>query len=135
MITRETDYAIRTVLYLSQTGKDYISTAEIAENMDIPYRFARKVVRNLTEGHLVESTRGKTGGVRLIPAPNEISLLQVIQTLDPKNILLNSCCSDDCDDKKCERAGICTVHEKLLDLQSMVDCGLGKITFDQLLNK
>lgn len=135
MITRETDYAIRTVLYLSQTGKDYISTAEIAEKMDIPYRFARKVVRNLTEAHLVESTRGKTGGVRLILAPKEISLLKVIQTLDPKNILLNSCCSDNCGDHKCERAGICTVHEKLLGLQSMVDCGLGEITFDQLLNK
>lgn len=134
MITRETDYAIRTVLYLSQTGNDYISTAEIAKNMDIPYRFARKVVRNLTEGNLVESTRGKTGGVRLTTSPSDISLLKVIQSLDPKNILLNSCCSEDCGEQKCERAGICTVHEKLLGLQSIVDCGLNNITFDQLLS-
>ncbi|MEI8139570.1 MAG: Rrf2 family transcriptional regulator [bacterium] len=53
MITRETDYSMRLVLALAERHKKGIlsaSSAEIAAEMDIPYRFLRKLVKRLVVG-------------------------------------------------------------------------------------
>ena len=130
MITREADYAIRTVLYLAQKeGEGNISSAELAEEMFVPYSFLRRIVQKLVEEGIVESRRGKGGGVLLLKKKGEISLFDVLQSFDPKALQLNSCFEDE---SFCPRSGICSVHKKMDGVQKLLNNNLRDITFDQL---
>jgi Rrf2 family protein len=130
MITREADYAIRAVLYLSaqQRGR-LVATSELAERMAVPYRFLRRIVQKLVDGRLLEAQRGKGGGVRLRRSCREISLFDVLNTVDPKALCVNACLEDQ---DICGRSGYCTVRPRLDDLQARLGSELRAITFDAL---
>jgi len=129
MITREADYAIRAVLYLSsQADGRLVATSELAAEMLVPYRFLRRIVQRLVDGGLVEAQRGKGGGVRLTRASREISLLDVLQTVDPKALCVNLCLDDR---DACERAPFCAVRPCLDELQGRLASELRGVTFDR----
>lgn len=131
MITKEADYAIRTVLFLAASeAKKVVSTAEMAGTMSIPYRFLRKIVRKLADENIVKSARGKGGGVSLIKKKEDISLLQILELFDPKSVNLNSC---QMDKSCCDRIQVCNIHTKMSTVQSLMKKQLEHITFDQLI--
>ncbi len=134
MITREADYAIRVMLYLAHHANNgrSVSTALLAEEMDIPYRFLRKIVRRMVEAGLVASQRGKGGGVKLAKPRNRISLLQVVNAIDPRGVQINTCSTNK---RACARSRQCEVHPELRQLQQMLDKHLGDISFEQLTQK
>jgi Rrf2 family protein len=133
MITRETDYAIRVLLFLSKNNSgELASTTEIAEKMQMPYRFLRKIVHNLTNCGLITAVRGKYGGIKLAKDPASISLYKVIQMLDHRSVLLNSCCDHSCENEPCARTKVCTVHDRLEELQKYLSKELKKINFAEL---
>jgi len=133
MITRETDYAIRTILYLADNKKDLdiVATSELAKTMNIPYRFLRSIGRKLAQAGLVNGIRGKGGGLQLKVKKEEISLLRVINAIDPKSIKLNTCLVDT---NNCPVNKKCPVHHPLLKLQSLIERGLQEIMFNDLVD-
>lgn len=93
-ITRQADYAVRAVLYLSQLGASRrASTSQIAEEQNIPPSFLAKIVSQLSVAGLLQTSRGARGGVSLARNPNEITLLDVVEAIDGP-ILLNECVGD-----------------------------------------
>ena len=132
MITREADYAIRAVLYLSsQSNGRLVATSELADEMLVPYRFLRRIVQRLVESGLVHAQRGKGGGVRLTRPCQEITLLDVMQIIDPKALCVNLCLDDP---EACKRAPFCSVRPCLDALQSRIAAELKRIRFDMLLD-
>lgn len=129
MITREADYAIRVVLYLSQhSDEGAVSTADLAEEMDIPYRFLRKIVRRMVDANLVTSQRGQGGGLRLARPQKDISLANVLTSIDPAGIKLNLCMMNS---DECQRSKSCQISKKFAELQVELDQKLSSITFDK----
>jgi Rrf2 family iron-sulfur cluster assembly transcriptional regulator len=127
LITRETDYAIRATLYLAKQEDQAlsISTAELSEEMSIPYRFLRKIVSKLVLAQLVKSRRGKGGGLSLAREPQDISLIEIIRAVDPEAVLLNRCLSDV---TRCDRSLYCGIHMELARMQEQLDAGLASVT-------
>lgn len=132
MITREADYAVRTVLHLTRKygGEGRVRSRELADEMEIPYRFFRKLVGRLVDAGLVRSRRGRDGGLLLGRPPDNISLLDVLNAMDPNGVKLNLCLSDA---RLCGRSGLCPVHDRLVGLQSVLDEKLDEITFESLI--
>jgi len=131
MITREADYAIRVVLCLAQQPDHQpLSTTTVAEQMLVPYRFLRKIVRKLTQSGIVASVRGKEGGIFLNQAPRDISLHAVISLFDPNALVVNSCYLPG---STCAREATCQVHRALATVQEQIDGQLRKINFATLL--
>jgi Rrf2 family protein len=90
-ITRQADYAVRAVVYLAQLGPNQkASTSQIAEEKDIPLSFLAKIIAQLSVAGLLQTMRGARGGVTLARAPEEISLLEVVEAIDGP-IMLNEC--------------------------------------------
>jgi Rrf2 family protein len=82
-ITRQADYAVRVLVYLSELPLDTrVTTGTISEAESIPLPFLAKVISGLVTAGLVVTSRGMGGGVALARAPEEITLLQVIQAVD-----------------------------------------------------
>ena len=131
MVTREADYAVRIVLFLASRKSDgkVVSSLEMAQEMDIPYRFLRNIIRRLVERGLVESRRGKGGGVRLAQPVASISLHDVLCAIDPTMTRLNICLELS---HTCSRKHKCTVHPELERIQRQLDDGLREVSFDTL---
>lgn len=132
MITRETDYSMRMILALSDRYKRGIlsaSSADVAAEMDIPYRFLRKLVKRLVTGGLVESKRGKGGGIALARKPETITLFDIMKATGPKGIELSPCVAAP---KTCSRSGLCRIHGEFKIIQTEVDRRLKKVRFSDL---
>ncbi len=90
-ITRQADYALRAVIYLSKLGTDErAATSQIAEEQHIPPSFLAKIVSQLSVAGLLQTSRGARGGVSLARNPREITVLDVVEAIDGP-IVLNEC--------------------------------------------
>jgi Rrf2 family protein len=94
-ITRQADYAIRAVLYIAKLGDNQrAATSQIAQEQHIPPSFLAKIISQLSIAGLLQTSRGARGGVTLAKQPEEISLLDVVESIDGP-IALNECVNDE----------------------------------------
>ena len=94
-ITRQADYAIRAVLYVSKLGQnERAATSQIAQEQSIPPSFLAKIISQLSIAGLLQTSRGARGGVMLAKSAEEITLLDVVESIDGP-INLNECVNDD----------------------------------------
>lgn len=90
-ITRQADYAVRAVLYLSRLGNSRrAATSEVAKEQHIPASFLAKIISQLSIAGLLHTARGARGGVTLARPAQEITLLEVVEAIDGP-IKLNEC--------------------------------------------
>jgi Rrf2 family protein len=130
-ITRRTDYAVRMVLELASHGGRPLSVRALAESQDIPYAFARGIQRDLTTAGLLRTRRGASGGAVLARAPDDISLLDVIQAT--QNTVSAAVCTKD--STWCTRMGDCSVHRVWREADELMAGFLGSKSLVGLIEK
>ena len=84
--TMETDYAIRIVYSLAKAGKR-MDAKSIAEESDVTLRFSLKILRKLVAAGIVKSFKGTQGGYEIGRPLDEISLYDVIRTVEGDYVL------------------------------------------------
>ncbi len=83
MFSQTVEYALRAMVFLSANSALPVSAQVIAAHAQVPERYMSKVMRNLVVAGLVKSRRGPTGGFTLARKPAEISMLSVVEALEP----------------------------------------------------
>lgn len=130
-ITRQADYAVRAVLYLSKLkAGTRVSTAKIATDQKIPTTFLAKIVSQLVTAGVLNATRGARGGVTLARPPETISLLEIVEAIDGR-IALNECVLDP---STCAMSDNCDVRPVWCDAQAELVNRLANTRFAQLGN-
>ena len=81
VMTLEADYAVRIVEYLTKHGERR-DAKKISEETQIPLRFSLKILRELVAEGMVCSFKGAKGGYTLAKPPEEITLRQVIESVE-----------------------------------------------------
>ena len=89
-----TDYAIRTILYLTVRKPETVSSNEVAEKMAIPRQYLIQIGAVLREAGLINTRAGKHGGYSLARGPDEILLYDIINTME-ETTRLNRCLEED----------------------------------------
>jgi len=129
LINRNTDYAVRAIVYMATSGKDVISTAELNKELDLPRAFMRKIFQSLEkEGYLV-SIKGNQGGFSLNKPLNKIFLIDLIKIFQG-DITMTECLFRK---KICPNIKVCPVREKIKNIEKMVKNELEGITIAGLL--
>ncbi|MBN1163966.1 MAG: Rrf2 family transcriptional regulator [Candidatus Krumholzibacteriota bacterium] len=130
-ILRKTDYAMRALLKLSRNIQGGpISTSVIAEEEDISYPLACKLMQSLQQARIVKSCMGPAGGFELVRDPAKISLLDIIETIQGP-VVLGKCQSRE---NGCERKPDCPVTVKLGELKDHMENYLAGVTFADLVS-
>lgn len=78
-LTTFSDYTLRVLMYLATERDRRATIPEIAAAYDISANHLMKVVHQLAKSGVVESVRGKGGGIRLARDPAAIRLGEVIR--------------------------------------------------------
>ncbi|MCC9656209.1 RrF2 family transcriptional regulator [Rhodopirellula halodulae] len=93
-LTTQTDYALRTLMYLA-TRDTRANVASVASLFNISVNHVAKVVNLLAREGYVRSIRGVGGGIELAIPPEEISVGQVVATVEQDTNLLSCVGTDD----------------------------------------
>ncbi len=81
-LTYYTDYALRTLMYLATHRDSLVTIQDIADLHGIAKNHLTKVVHQLGLLGLVETIRGRNGGLRLGREPGEINIGEVVRSTE-----------------------------------------------------
>ncbi len=131
IIRRNTDYSIRALVHLGLHPGVEVTAGEIAEKQEVPLEYLQKILQKLTRGGLVLSHRGAYGGFMLAREPDEINLLEIIETMQGK-LVMNKCFLGK---DGCPRAPKCVLKGNWLQLEQRIAGFLSQITLLDLVEQ
>ncbi len=91
MVSTRGRYALRVIIDLAENSAngEYIPMKDVAARQDISLKYITKIMPVLTGGRLVEGVHGKGGGYRLVKAPQDCTVGEILRltegTLAPIN--------------------------------------------------
>ena len=83
MISQTVEYALRAVVTIAQHDGNPCTSRKIAEITQVPSAYLSKLMQGLVRGGLVHSQRGLHGGFVLTKEPEELSIYDVVEVVDP----------------------------------------------------
>ena len=89
-LTRQSSYAIRTLIYCAVNDPKLSRIADIAKAHAISELFLFKLIKPLVEAGLLQTVRGRKGGIKLGRPANEITLLDTVK-LTEENFAMAEC--------------------------------------------
>ena len=130
-ISRKTDYALRMLSMLVEHEDSLLSVRTAAEQVNVPYSFARSIQHGLVQAGIVESLRGVHGGMRLKVNPQEVTIRQVVEAVQGP-LLMNDCTAEGAE---CPRMSACCYHPLWAGTQALVHSYLDSVTLDDIVNR
>ena len=77
-----TDYSLRVLMYCATRTDRRVTIAELAEQHGLSKNHLMKVVNDLARQGLLETTRGRGGGLRLLADPGQIRIGDVVRATE-----------------------------------------------------
>ncbi len=81
-LTLHTDYALRMLIYAATRPDGLCTTNDVADAYGLSRNHLTKVAQTLRNLGLVETTRGRSGGIRLAKAPAEIGIGALVRATE-----------------------------------------------------
>jgi Rrf2 family nitric oxide-sensitive transcriptional repressor len=81
-LLRSTDMALRVLMRLAVAGGSTPTTREVAADMNVPYTHAAKIVAELQHRGLLDTRRGRGGGLSLTEAGRSASVGALVRALE-----------------------------------------------------
>ena len=80
-LNRSTDYAIQMLLYLAKAGKT-VSSSKLAAAIGVSHRYLLQISAKLRAAGFIRAAYGSSGGLKLVKDPDEISLYDIILSME-----------------------------------------------------
>ncbi len=130
VISQTAEYALRAMICLAADPKRSFTTQQIADATRVPAGYLSKVLQTLGRGGLVVSQRGLGGGFALGADPKGVSVLDVINAVDPIR-RIRSCPLH----LKAHGTELCPLHRRLDDAMADAEKAFGVTTLAELLQQ
>ena len=126
MISQTAEYALRAIVFLADHDAPQ-TNAQIAETAQIPVGYLAKVMQSLSRAGLVNAQRGLRGGFTLGYEPSELTVLEIVNTVDPVR-RFHEC------PLGLHGINLCPLHRMLDDAAKAVEKTFGDTTVADLLD-
>ncbi|MBA1433029.1 MAG: Rrf2 family transcriptional regulator [Epsilonproteobacteria bacterium] len=131
LITRASEYAILSLIVLSK-AKDPLDSDTLSRELFISKSFLAKILQSLAKADILKSYKGVNGGFVLNKKPVDISMLEVMTSVEGKAPAVFECSPSvhDCPSNKAE---ICSIWPFLNKLQGKIDFFLAELSLADIL--
>jgi Rrf2 family protein len=130
LVRRNTDYALRLAANLAAeyNANKALSARKLSKNNNVSYPLTCKLLQKLQQAGIIKSTMGPKGGFQLARLPEQITLLELITTIQGP-VSINRCLLDS---GVCLMKEKCPLHPKLAGIQKDIDRQLKMTTLADL---
>ncbi|MFQ5451741.1 MAG: RrF2 family transcriptional regulator [Nitrospinaceae bacterium] len=128
MISQTAEYALRSVVCLAACPDSPLTSRQVSRVTQVPVSYLSKVLQALVRAGIVRSQRGLHGGFSLSKNPGELTLLEVINSVDPIRLIRK--CPLDLEEHGGE---LCPLHRRLNDSIKMIEKAYQETTVQDLL--
>lgn len=130
MLSQTTEYALRAMSCLAYMPDELVSTSQLADVTHVPMNYLAKVLQSLAKAELITGRRGVGGGYKLARPASEITMLDVINAINPIDPIT------ECPLHLENHSGkLCPLHTRLAAAaREMID-RFGKITLYDMLSE
>jgi Rrf2 family protein len=81
-VTARVDYAVRSATELAMEYPGTLTADTIAARQGLPLAFTKQILSAMRRAALVQSQRGGEGGYRLLPAPDTVSIADIVRAVE-----------------------------------------------------
>ena len=128
-ISRMIDYGVVIMSQLAHTEREVMTAPEISDATGLPMPSVSKVLKSLGRSDIVNSHRGVHGGYSLGRRPDDITLADIIETLEGPVAL--TACVDGSDDQ-CKVETLCPIRGGWEKVNFAIRNALEEVTLSEL---
>src|SRR5262245_20900379 len=128
MFTQKVEYALRAVVHLASEAPQARTVEQIAQATEVTPAYLAKVIQGLAHAGVVRSQRGVGGGISLVKSPAELTILEVVQAVDPIRRI-----------RQCplglaaHGVRLCPLHRRLDEALALVEAAFASTTLAEVL--
>lgn len=131
-LTDFSDYTLRTLMYLGHNRDRLVTIQDIADLHGISKNHLMKVVHQLGLSGMVETVRGRNGGIKLNKEPEDINIGEVVRNTET-DFYMAECF--DRENNSCVYAASCVLKSVLNSATAAYLSVLDGVTLEDLLRK
>lgn len=128
MFSQTVEYALRAVVHLVDHAPKARTTDQIAAATLVPKAYLSKVIQGLNRAGVVQSKRGLGGGVSLAKAPDQLSILDVVNAVEPISRIKHCPLG-----LKTHGVKLCPLHRRMDNALAMVEKAFRETTLAEVL--
>ena len=129
-LTKQTNYAVRMLMYCAANDGQLSRIPEIAKAYGVSELFLFKILQPLNKAGLVETVRGRNGGVKLGRPADKITLFDVVRVTEDSFAMAE--CFDEDGDVDCPLIDSCGLNSALRKALGAFFDVLASYTIDDL---
>lgn len=123
------EYALRAIVCLGEDPETPLTTQQIAETTGAPVHYLAKVLQAMAGAGLLNAQRGRRGGFSLARPAGEVTVLEVVNAVDPIQ-RLNGCPLG----RPEHSEHLCPLHAHLDNALSLIEDAFASSTIGDLLS-
>lgn len=132
-LTLYTDYSLRVLLYLMMKDDGPVTIEDVTDFYGVSRSHLVKVVHNLGRLGLIDTVRGRGGGIRLADGARERRVGEVIRLVETQNPLVD--CKGEQSGHACAALPVCTLNRALAGALEQFYAELDRYTLGDLVRK
>lgn len=129
MLSVTAEYGLRVVAWLAQTPTALQSAERIAGAVRVPRRYLHKVLQDLVRAQLARSHPGPGGGYGLARAPDEITILDVVNAVGSIERIRSCPLGRDAEE------GLCPLHRELDQAYAATEAAFARVSMGEILKQ
>lgn len=120
-------YGLRAICYIAENQDNgFIPVSEISEKLNLSENYLEQLVRLLKKDKLIKSSRGPKGGYKIMRDLSEISIGEILRSLE------GDMTTSECVSGKVECLDKCETFDLFAKLDNLINSAIDSITLEDI---
>lgn len=116
-LSNTTVYTLKILIYMAKVPSKWYSAKQLVEKLKVSDKYLRRIMTDLSKSGFIKSVKGREGGYLLAKEASEVSLYDIINSVEDLSKLNN--CVLGFEPCSCENP--CAMHETWVDVRNKLN--------------